>query len=120
MTRKNVSPEKYLLEKAATMKQFEYFPFCKELKKETCVAETSNKNLTIHLRIKTRKPALQKYNRSNLIYGSKYSFYPCYDNKKFSSLSLVSKYPILFSLYSELYKFNLIDKILSKVRQVLL
>ena len=54
--------------------------------------------------IKKEKPKLKKYNRSNQIYGSKYSVYPHYNIKNF--LSLTSKYPILFSIYSELKKFN--------------
>ena len=33
LTSKDVLPEKYLLEKAATMKRFEYSPLGKELKK---------------------------------------------------------------------------------------
>ena len=39
MTGKDVLHEKDLLEKAATMKRFEYSPFGKELKKQTRVAE---------------------------------------------------------------------------------
>ena len=39
LTGKDVLPEKDLLEKAATMKRFEYSPLGKELKKQTSVAE---------------------------------------------------------------------------------
>ena len=109
-----------MLQKAAAINRFEYFSLRKELKKQTSVAENSTKNLTIHLRIKTPKPSLKKYNRSNLIYRSKDIFDPYYDIKNFRSISLVSKYLILFSLYSELNKFNLTDKILNKLRQVIL
>ena len=56
--------------------------------------------------IKTEKPTFKKYNRSNLIYNNKYSFYKYYNNKKFNSLSLTSKYPILLSFYIDLNKFN--------------
>ena len=38
-------PEKDLLEKAATMKEFEYSPFGKELKKQTSVTEKQYKKL---------------------------------------------------------------------------
>ena len=62
------------------------------------------------------KPLLEKlnrlnliYDRLNLIYGSKYSFYPYYNIKHFNNLFLVSKNPILFSFYSELNKFNNIN-----------
>ena len=37
---------------------------------------------------------------------AKYSFYPYYNIKNFNNFSLASKYPILFSFYSELNKFN--------------
>ena len=43
----------------------------------------------------------EKYNRSNLIDDSKYSFYPYYNIKNVNSLSLTSKYSILFSFSSE-------------------
>ena len=39
LTGKDVSPEKGLLEKAATIKRFEYSSLGKELKKQTSVAE---------------------------------------------------------------------------------
>ena len=39
LTGKDVLPEKYLREKAATMERFEYSLFGKELKKRTSVAE---------------------------------------------------------------------------------
>ena len=39
MTGKDVLPEKYLLEKAAAWKRFEYSPLGKELKTQTSAAE---------------------------------------------------------------------------------
>ena len=39
MTEKDVLPRKDLLEKAAAVRKFEYFPLGKELKKQTSVAE---------------------------------------------------------------------------------
>ena len=44
-TGKDVAPEKNLLEKAATMKSFEYSPFGSRLKKETEIAEKQYKRL---------------------------------------------------------------------------
>ena len=55
--------------------------------------------------IKKEKPTLKKYNRSNVIYNGKYSFYE-YFIKKINSLFLTSKYPILLLFYSDLNKFN--------------
>ena len=57
MTDKDVLPERELLEKAATMKRFEYSPLGKELKAQTDIAKKqyqgldkafiSNKNIKI-------------------------------------------------------------------------
>ena len=49
MTDKYVLPEKNLLEKAATMKWFEYSPLGKELKAQTDIAKSSIKNKTMLL-----------------------------------------------------------------------
>ena len=38
--------------------------------------------------IEKENPAFKNYNRSNLIYKSKYSFYEYYEIKNFNSLSL--------------------------------
>ena len=43
MTRKEVLPEKDLLEKAAALKRFEYSPIGKELNAQTDVAKTVSK-----------------------------------------------------------------------------
>ena len=101
---------KDLLEKAATVKRFEYSPLGQELKKQTSVAEKQYKKLDNTFEfdkiIKKEKPTLKKYNRSNLTYDSKYSFYPHYNIKNFNKMSLTLKYPILFLFYNELKKFN--------------
>ena len=39
MSDKDVLPEKNWLERATALKRFEYYPLCKELKKQTSVAE---------------------------------------------------------------------------------
>ena len=54
---------------------------------------------------KKGKVALNKYNRTNLVYGSKYSFYPYYQINSFNGLPLALSYPILRSFYDELNKF---------------
>ena len=113
MSDKYVLPEKYFLEKAATMKRFEYSPLCKELKAETDIAkkqcqklddtfEFDNK-LKNNQIIKKEKPTLKKYNKSNLIYDSKYSFlkYFC-DIKEFDNLYFQPLYSFLISFL----KFN--------------
>ena len=78
MTVKDVLPEKDLLEKAAAMKRFEYFPLGKELKAQTDIAKKQYQKLDdtseFNNVIKREKPIFKKYNRSNLIYSSKYCF----------------------------------------------
>ena len=54
--------------------------------------------------IEKEKPTFKKYNRSNLSYNSKYSFYEYY-NINFNSFSLISKYKVLTCFYNELKKF---------------
>ena len=54
--------------------------------------------------VKTENPTFKKYNRSKLIYNSRYSFYEFDNIKKFNSLSHTTKYPILPLLY---INFNL-------------
>ena len=56
LTGKDVLPEKDFLEKAATMKIFEYSPLGKELKKQSSVAE----NLTIFMSLIEEKKKNQQ------------------------------------------------------------
>ena len=92
------------------MKRFEYLPLGKELKAQTDIAKRQYQEIEDTFEfdkiIKKEKPAFKKYNRSNLICNCKYSFYEYYNIKNFSSLSLMSKYPILLSFYSDVNKFN--------------
>ena len=110
LTGKDVLPRKELLEKADTTKGFEYSPLGKELKAQTNIAKKQYQNLDNTYKfdeiIKKGKPKFRKYNRSNLICNSKYSFYEYYNIKNFNSLSLKSKYSILLSIYSNLKKIN--------------
>ena len=79
MTGKDVLPEKKLLEKAAKMKRFEYLPLGRELKPQTDIGKKQYQKLDDTYEfdkiIKKDKPTFEKYNRSHLIYSSKYSFY---------------------------------------------
>ena len=99
-----------MLEKIATMKSFEYLPLGKELKIETDNAKTQYQKLDDTYEfdkiIKVEKPTFKKYNRSNLIYNSKYSFYEYCNIKNIYNFSLKSNYPILLSFYSDLNQFN--------------
>ena len=97
-------PEKELLEKATTIKRFEYSPLGKELEAQSDIAKKQNKKLDNTYEfdkiIKKEKPTFKKYNRLNLIYYSK-----C-NTKTFNSIFLTSKHPILLSFYSNLNEFN--------------
>ena len=78
MTGKDVLPEKDLLEKASTMKRFEYSPLGKEIKIQTDMAKKEYGKLTIFLSLiktfKKEKPEVENYIKPNLIYSSKYIF----------------------------------------------
>ena len=76
-----------MLEKAAIIKRFEYSPLGNELKKKTDIAEKLWKWLD---KIK-KKTTVKKYNRSNLVYDSKYNFYEYTNIKNVNSLSLELK-----------------------------
>ena len=90
------------------MKRFKYSPLGKKLKVRTGIAKKQYQKLDdpYHFDKIIKKPTFKKYNRSNLIYNNKYSFYEYYNIKHFNSLSLPSIYPILLSFYSNLNKFN--------------
>ena len=67
MTDKDVLPKIYLLEKATTMKRFEYSPFNKELKEEADFPKKQYQKLDDTYEaekiIKKEKPTFIKYNR---------------------------------------------------------
>ena len=79
LTGKDVIPEKDLLEKAATMKILEYLPLGIFAFRQSNIAKKQYQKLENTYKydklITKQKPTLKKYNISNLIYGSKYSFY---------------------------------------------
>ena len=76
------------------MKRFEYSLLAKKLKTQTDIANKQHQKLDntfeFDKRVKKEKPTLKKYNRSNVIYSSKYRFYEYY-NINLNSLSLTSK-----------------------------
>ena len=109
LTGKDVLPEKHFLEKAATMKRFEYSPLGRKLKGQTDITKKQYQRLDNTYEfdriiiIIIKKTAIRIYNRSNLICNSKYSFYEYYDID-FNTLSLTSKYRFSTSFYEELKK----------------
>ena len=57
--------------------------------------------------IKKRKPKLENYSKSDLIFNSNYSFYKHFcDTKKFDNLSLKSKHSFPSNFFDDLDKFN--------------
>ena len=96
MTGKDVLPEKDLLENVAALKRFEYSPLGKELKAKTDIAkkeyETLDDTFEFDEILKKEDPTFKNYNKSNVIYNSKCSFYEYYhDSKKIDDLSFKSK-----------------------------
>ena len=73
------------------MKRFEYSPLSRELKSQTDIAKKQYQKLDNTFEfdkiIKKEGPTFKKYNKSNLIYNSKYDFYKyCRDSKIFDDL----------------------------------
>ena len=105
--------KKDLLEKAATMKKFEYSPLEKESKAQTNITKKHYQKLDrtfdFDRIIKKEKSTLKKYNRSSLIYDSKYIFYAYHNIRNFNYLSQKSSISILFSFLSKLNNFNNIN-----------
>ena len=98
LTGKDVSPEKDLLEKAATIKRFEYLPWGSALKKQTDIIEKqyqgSNK---FFMSAKKEEPVTIKKEsaiteKSKLMYDIKYSFSDFSNIGKYYVLSFTTKY----------------------------
>ena len=85
--------KKDLLEKAATIKRFEYSVLGKELKAQTDIAKKQYQGLSKFFKSDEKeKLTIKKYNESDLIYNSKYRFYKYYsDSKKIGNFSSKSK-----------------------------
>ena len=102
MTGKDVLPEKNLARKSCQNGKIWIFALGKELKAQTNIAKKQYHKLDNTYEfdeiIKKEKPTLKKYNRSNLIWDSKYIFYPYYNiidfllsqNIQFDSRSLLN------------------------------
>ena len=85
-----------MLEKAATMKRFEYLPLGRKLKAQSDIAKEQYEKLddTYEFnRIFTKeKLTLENYSKSDLMYNNNYSFYKLYHCiKKLDNLSIESK-----------------------------
>ena len=78
-----------MLEKAATMKRFEYSPKGKYLKRQTDTRkkqyQTFSDTSEFDKIIKQQKPTLENYSKSNLIYNANHSFYKYYGDSSFKS-----------------------------------
>ena len=93
MTGKDASPEKDLLEKAATIKRFEYSPVGKELKVQTDITKKK------YQRFDKVYESDETNNNSDLIYNSKDITKIIVTVKKLDNLSLK-------------WKFSCLDKVL--------
>ena len=88
LTLKDILPEKDLLEKAATIKRFEYLPLRNELKKQNSIAEKQYQKLEKAFepnkqeedKIKTKKSRA----KSNLVYIKDFSFCKYSKTKEFA------------------------------------
>ena len=88
LTGKDVLPEKDLLEKAASIKRFEYSPLGKELKKQTSVAEKQYQEFESN---KKEKKIKRRRTNSNIVYDNCFTFFKYCDTKEFSKRPPVSK-----------------------------
>ena len=104
-------PEKELLEKATTIKRFEYSPLGKELEAQSDIAkkqyQKSDNTYEFDKIIKKEKPTFKKYNRLNLIYNSKCIFYKYYNIKTFNSIyHKTSDCTFVYSNFNEFNNLN--------------
>ena len=83
---KMFNQKKDLLEKAATLKRFEYSLIRKELKSQTDIEQKQYQRLDNTFEfdklIKKEQPTLGKCSKSNVIDNSNYNFYKCYRDSK--------------------------------------
>ena len=81
MIGKDALREKDLLEKAATMKRFEYSQLGKELKAQTGIAKKQSQKLDDTYKF-DKIIKKDNYSKSNLIYDANHSFYRYYLDRK--------------------------------------
>ena len=74
LTGKDIIPEKYLLEKAATVKRFEYSSLDKELKSQTDITKKEYQKLGDAYEF-DKIIKKENYSKSNLIYDANHSLY---------------------------------------------
>ena len=105
---KDVLPENDFLEKAVTLRTFEYSPLVKELKTQTDNANKQYQGLNKFFGSDEKEePTLKNYGKSDLTYYANHSFYKYYlDNKNCDNLSLKSKYSILAKFLNDIDKFS--------------
>ena len=81
MTRKDVLPEKYLSEKAATFKRLEFLHLGKDLNPQTDIGKRQHQGLYKIYKFdeaidkNNKKPELKNYSKSHLICDANHSFY---------------------------------------------
>ena len=102
-----------MLEKAATIKRFEYLHLGKKLNTQTDTAKKQYQKLDNSYEfdkiIKKEELTFENFGKSDLIYNSNYSFYKYYHYiKKFDNPSLESKYSFLAKFFNDL---NNVDKL---------
>ena len=102
-----------MLEKAAALKRIEYSPQGKELKAKTDITKKQyqklHDNFGFDKIIKNEETTFKNYNKSNLIYNSKYRFYKHYrSSKKIDNLSFKSKFSFLHRFLKDLNKFEML------------
>ena len=83
----------------------------KKLKPQSNIAKKQHQKLDhtfeFNKIVKKEEPTFNNYNKSNLIFNSKYSFYKYYrDSKKFDNLSFKSSYSFLYEFLNDLNEFN--------------
>ena len=93
------------------MKRFEYSPLGKELKAQTDIVRKQYQNLHDTYKfdkvIKKEELIFKNYNKSNLIYNSKYRFYKyCRGSKKIDNLSFKSQNSFLYEFLNNSNKFK--------------
>ena len=103
-----------MLQKAATIKRFEYSPLGIQLKIQTDIVKKKEQYERLDKVYKVdetlikndKKLTLGKYNKSNLIHNPNHGFYKYRVIKKFGNLFLEPNYSFLVNLFNDLDKFS--------------
>ena len=81
LTRKDVLPEKDVLEKDAALKRFEYSPLRKELKTQTSVTEKQYWKFNNTFESNKKEELKRSHAKSNLVYNKYFTFYKYRETK---------------------------------------